>query len=124
MMPTIFPSKLISQLAHHRVTVFLSGDRVRVRMPWPVERVPDPVRPLLRELKQRQDEVRTYLLALRNVRGSPVELHPARAHCIEAGGCYWVSQTDCDLAPVITVVGADAVLVGLCRERLGKGVTH
>ncbi|MBE3585818.1 MAG: hypothetical protein IMW94_06615 [Thermoanaerobacter sp.] len=44
-------------------------------------------------------------------------VHQTRPRCMEAGCCCWVSESDCDLFPLVR----DGKLSGLCRERIPKG---
>jgi hypothetical protein len=114
-----FPSKLIEQLAQYGITVHLAGDSVRVVRPpgcqtW--EDVLPEARPLLAELKRRKQEVTAYLRSYVEELGNRYPVHPTRPRCMEAGHCCWVSETDCDLFPLVR----DGKLSGLCRERKPK----
>lgn len=71
---TTSPSELITELSCHQVQVFLAGDRLRIRTPWPVAEAPEEVRPLLRELRERQAEVLDHLQQERDRRLFPYPL--------------------------------------------------
>lgn len=110
------PSKLVSQLAQYGITVHLAGDSVRVVRPpgcqtW--EDVPPEARPLLVELKRCKQEVTAWLPGYVEELGNCYLVHPTRIRCMEAGHCCWVSESDCDLFPLVR----DGKLSGLCRER-------
>ncbi len=49
--------------------------------------------------------------------GNRYLVHPTRPRCMKAGHCYWVTETDCELYPLVR----DGRLSGLCRERIPKG---
>lgn len=61
-----FPSKLLSQLATHNITVFLDKTgSVKVRLPTDdLTALPEEVKALLRELKFRKEEVQEWLAYL------------------------------------------------------------
>ncbi|KJS76795.1 MAG: hypothetical protein JL56_04590 [Desulfotomaculum sp. BICA1-6] len=56
------PFELISQLEAYGVALRFEGGRVRVKLPWPPDKAPEDVKPLLREMKMRQPEVLALLL--------------------------------------------------------------
>jgi len=59
------PFELINQLERHNISVFLQDNRVKVSLP---ETIPEEVKPLLSELKNKKREVITYLTQLEILR--------------------------------------------------------
>ncbi|SHF60849.1 hypothetical protein SAMN02745218_02698 [Desulfofundulus australicus DSM 11792] len=109
------PSELVNQLAGHGIALDIKDGQVRAKLPWPPSQAPPEARPLLAELKRHKQEVTAWLRGYVEELGNRYPVHPTRPRCMAAGHCCWVSETDCDLYPLLR----DGRLSGLCRERTG-----